>query len=478
MKLFYHPLLLIFLYVLLHLSIRLIFDNSIQVDDREQIIVAQEILLGYDMPQPPLYSWFAYFFFKIFGINLYALSILKYFLIFITFIFIHRISNLIFANKETASMAIFSYLLMVPFAWHMHQGFTHTIMLSLGIVMSTYYILKIIHGGNLWMYFMLGISLAIGILGKYSFIVYCVLMTLVLISDKEFRKKFLEYRSSVTLLTLFSLILPHFLWLVDNWRRIHAYAEARLEIESNTLSFIEVLNKLLIGGLGFLSPLILILIFINYDKIFNLKKSPKNISLNEILFRHFFLYLSFALILFTLFLDMKEVRVRWLHPILMIAPFWFFLIIDRHGGLSAKKNKIYFSLVISFTILIFAIRLAQNTIGPQLGYYGRLNIPINATLKSIPLSQKVSQIYTPDFNLGSHLFSIFKDKTIIIGNKIYGSEHLVENGKCLILFDNDGSADANKDQMEAKYGNFLEIKSNSSISNYRIYYKYLENNNC
>jgi len=480
MKIFYHPIFLIFLYLLLHLSIRLIFDNSIQVDDREQIISAQEILLGYDMPQPPLYSWLAYFFFKIFGVNLYALSILKYSLIFLTFIFIHKVANLVSDSIKNSSLVTFSFLLMVPFAWHMHQGFTHTIMLSLGIIMSTYYILKIIQGGNLWLFFMLGVSLAIGLLGKYSFILYLGLIVPVLLSNKKYREKFAEAKFSLTLLTLFSFTLPHFLWLAENWNTIYSYANTRLAIENNSLSFIEVLNKLLLGGLGFLSPLIIILFFITFDKLFFKARPSKKACLNEIFFRNFFLYLAFALVIFALFFDIKEVRVRWLHPILMIAPFWFFLVIERYGALNNKRIKVYLISVISFTFLVFAIRLLQNTVGPQFGYYGRLNIPINETLKSIPQYNfgEISKIKTPDFSLGAHLFSVFKDKTIIIGNKAYGDKSLIENKKCLFLFDNDGSADSNKDEMEANYGKFIEIESKSLISKYKIYYKFLNSNKC
>ena len=480
MKLFYHPIFLIFVYLLLHLSIRLIFNNSIQVDDREQIFYAQEILLGYNMPQPPLYSWLAYFFFKIFGVNLYALSILKYSLIFLTFVFIYKVANLVLHNIKNSSLVTFSFLLMTSFAWHMHQGFTHTIMLSLGIIMSTYYILKIIQGGNLWLFFMLGVSLAIGLLGKYSFVLYLGLTLLVLSSNKKYREKFTEARLSLTLLTLFSFTLPHFLWLTENWNRIYSFANARLGIENSSLSFLEVLNKLLLGGLGFLSPLIIILFFITFDRFFFKTRPYKKACLNEIFFRNFFLYLAFALVVFALFFDIKEVRVRWLHPILMIAPFWFFLLIERYDILSDKRIKFYLISGISFTFLVFAIRLLQNTVGPQFGYYGRLNIPINETLKSIPQYNfgEISKIKTPDFSLGAHLFSVFKEKTIVIGNKAYGDEPLIENKKCLFLFDNDGSADSNKDEMEAKYGKFIEIKSKSLISNYKIYYKFLNSNKC
>ena len=124
------PLFWIFLYVLFHILIRLLFSTTLQVDDAEQIIHAQDLLLGYSMPQPPLYSWLSWGMFKIFSTSLYALTLLKYALIALTFWFTWLVSGQLFQHLQTRYIATFSYLLMPSFAWHMHQGFTHTILLS------------------------------------------------------------------------------------------------------------------------------------------------------------------------------------------------------------------------------------------------------------------------------------------------------------------------------------------------------------
>jgi len=52
-----HPYVLLALYLVIHVFIRLFFSQTLQVDDAEQIRLSQEFLLGYPIPQPPMYSW-------------------------------------------------------------------------------------------------------------------------------------------------------------------------------------------------------------------------------------------------------------------------------------------------------------------------------------------------------------------------------------------------------------------------------------
>ncbi|HIC40125.1 MAG TPA: glycosyltransferase, partial [Piscirickettsiaceae bacterium] len=52
-------------YLVVHVFIRLFFSQTLQVDDAEQIRLSQELLLGYPIPQPPLYSWVSWGMFQI-----------------------------------------------------------------------------------------------------------------------------------------------------------------------------------------------------------------------------------------------------------------------------------------------------------------------------------------------------------------------------------------------------------------------------
>ena len=143
MKLFKNPLFWIATYLIVHVLIRLLFSTTLQVDDAEQVRHAQHLLLGYLIPQPPLYSWLSWVMFKALGTGLLALTLLKYVIIALTFWFTYLVSGQLFQHVQTRYFATFTYLLMPSFAWHMHQGFTHTILLGFGIILSLHALLSL-----------------------------------------------------------------------------------------------------------------------------------------------------------------------------------------------------------------------------------------------------------------------------------------------------------------------------------------------
>ena len=104
------PLFWLLIYLAIHFLIRVLFNQTLQVDDSEQIGHAQNLLLGYSIPQPPLYSWLTWIMFQIFGTGLFALTLLKYALISLTFWFTWLVSGQLFQHLQTRYIATFSYL--------------------------------------------------------------------------------------------------------------------------------------------------------------------------------------------------------------------------------------------------------------------------------------------------------------------------------------------------------------------------------
>jgi len=455
--------------------IRLTFNYSIQVDDREQILLAQELLLGYPIPQPPLYSWLSFIFFKSIGVGLLSLSLLKYILIFLTFYFIHKVAALSNDHAKHSALITYSFLLLPSFGWHMHQGFTHTILLGLGIIMTFYYFLKIENSGELKDYFLLGIAISIGVLSKYSFIIFLTIFFTTIIVSKSFRAKIVTYKFLVTMMIATILLTPHTLWIIDNWNDIWGWASARLKVSSvkEEASFITNLYNLGKAYIGFLSPLILFPLF-GFRKFFRPRIRPKT-TLEKFL-DYFVLIIIIVTINFAIFFDIAHIRVRWLHPILMLFPFWFYIKFSSRYSIKTKDIRFFVTVLISFTLLILNIRIAQNTFGPSLGYYGRLNVPILPTLKELPRETlaNVSTIKTSDDNLGAHLLSLFESKEIIIDNKKFNSDKRDIKLNCLITWDIDGSHDSNISNEFIDKNQVYEIINNK----YRLYYTIKDIKSC
>jgi 4-amino-4-deoxy-L-arabinose transferase-like glycosyltransferase len=166
----------------------LLLSQTLQVDDAEQIRLSQEFLFGYPIPQPPMYSWFSWGMFQIFGSGLFALTLLKYIIISLTFWFTWLVSGQLFQHLQTRYITTFSYLLMPSFAWHMHQGFTHTILLGFGIILTLHALLSLKENNSIKNYLYFGLVLGIGLMAKYSFLLFIVPLFTSAVSIASFRK--------------------------------------------------------------------------------------------------------------------------------------------------------------------------------------------------------------------------------------------------------------------------------------------------
>ncbi len=204
----------------IHFLVRILLSQTLQVDDAEQIDHAQNLLLGYPIPQPPLYSWLSWSMFEIFGTGLLALTILKYVLIALTFWLTWLVSNQLFQHLQTRYIATFSYLLMPSFAWHMHQGFTHTILLGFGIILSLHALLRVKDSPNLKNYAYLGFAFGIGLMAKYSFLLFMIPVLISALSISSFRKVILQPGFLLTLAVFILIIAPHAYWLTQHYQEV------------------------------------------------------------------------------------------------------------------------------------------------------------------------------------------------------------------------------------------------------------------
>jgi len=431
-----NPLLFILSGLAIHFIIRMLFSETIQVDDREQVYFGQFLNLGYQMPQPPLYSWLSWLFFYFFGSNLLALSIIKYLLISLTFYFIFKIANKIFESKLLIATTLASFLLMPSFFWHMHQGFTHTVLLGLGIVATLYYLFKLSEFQSWKNYLLFGVCISIGLLSKYSYIIYFLILVLTILVNRNYRDLVFNRKIFISLGIIFILSSPHYLWLLDNFNSISTEAKSRLLIDEINVIHLENFSKILKAYIGFLSPLILFFIPFIFKRD---RKESNDKSQNHIyFFRNFFIIVLILSIIFGSFYEIEKIKIRWLHPLLMISPFWLLLELK----VFKFANRKFFSFIIKgaifLTILVYSIRVAQMTIGPNLGFYGRLNVPISTTLRKIPNEfLKNSVIFTKDFDIFSHLFNVFPFNPVIYDGKTFNQQKNVIFRNCLIISTNE-----------------------------------------
>jgi len=460
-----NPLIFFSVYLLLHFLIRVSLSDTFQLDDREQVIHSQILSLGYMMPQPPLYGWLSWLFFKIFGVGIFSLTLLKYSLIYLTFFFIHRLTQKLFVNQVLQKICFYSFLLMPSFFWHMHQGFTHTILLGLSIILSVYVFNELRRSQTGLNYFFFGVVIALGFYSKYSYLIFFPLLIISALFVKEFRKVILDKKISITLITVLILISPHLFWLLTNIEAINEMASKRLMINKTELNYLENTLNISSGLIGFIFPLIIPFIFLSKRlKNFNQKFSENSFFK---LFTVFYIILLANILILSALHNFPMVKVRWLHPIMMMFPFWFISFIDTKEDITAVFYKRFMIFVLFLITIVLGVRFVQNSYGPELGYVSRVNTPVIETLKKLPnkMLRCYDTIITDDYDIYTHSLTIFEDKNLYIDAPGVPFRPEIKNeDKFLFL------SVSNDTQ------NFVSTKIGSDT--YRIYYSETSKNTC
>jgi len=426
-------------YILIHLALRVYFSQTLQVDDAEQIRFSQDLLLGYPIPQPPMYSWLSWIMFQIFGTGLLALTLLKYAIISLTFWFTWLVSGQLFQHLQTRYIATFSYLLMPSFAWHMHQGFTHTILLGFGIILSLHALLSLKENNSIKNYLYLGLALGIGLMAKYSFLLFMVPLLISAVTVASFRNVITNKKILLSIGIFILIIGPHTYWLTQHYQEIFLSIDQKLKVTSDNLLVdrIRSVGQFTGAAIAFVVPFSLIFIINSWRKIFNIDKQASKDD-STLLLNRFYLIILVSIIILAIFVSMPHFKVRWFHPLMMIFPLWMLARIERKAILSKPIMRWFAGITIIFTVLVLSIRIVQVTVGPELGQYGRLNQPIIETFDKLPASAiEGSIIKTRDGFIGSHLLSHYQKHNIIIGGRNFEKEQYKESTQCLWLWDDD-----------------------------------------
>jgi 4-amino-4-deoxy-L-arabinose transferase-like glycosyltransferase len=328
---------------------------------------------------------------------------------------------------------------MPSFAWHMHQGFTHTILLGFGIILSLHALLSLKENSSIKNYLYFGLALGIGLMAKYSFLLFIIPLLISAATVASFRKIIINQKILLSIGIFILIIGPHAYWLTQHYQEIFLSIDQKLKVTSDNLLVdrIRSVGQFAGAAIAFVVPFSLIFIINSWRKIFNIDKQTSKDD-SSLLLNRFYLIILVSVILLAIFVSMPHFKVRWFHPLMMIFPLWMLARIERKTILSKPIMRWFSGITIIFTVLILSIRIAQVTVGPEFGQYGRLNRPIIETFDKLPTSAiEGSIIKTRDGFIGSHLLSHYQKHNVLIKDRSFRKEHYENSTQCLWLWDDD-----------------------------------------
>lgn len=342
------------LYFLCHLILRIVSNNTLTIDESEQMMLAQQFSFGYNS-QPPLYTWIQILFFKIFGVSIFAIAVLKNSFLFLLYLFTYLGAKEVTRDKSVSALCSISMALLFQIAWVAQIDQIHSVAVTTSAAATLYIFLRIAKGQKTIDYFFLGIACGCGFLFKYNFLLLILSMLLVSLVTSDLRQKVFTPKIVISIATALLIIIPHGVWFFQNTTLATVETIDRMHFDQTGNPFINSaygILDLLIANIAFISPFwIIFLAFFRKDL------QPDQYFQKNWLAR---IYVSIFLMLLLIIVmsGTTNIKERWLQPYLFFFPFWAILHVKSSAlGIKAGNFALTAAFFMVVVIIIIPIRL-------------------------------------------------------------------------------------------------------------------------
>lgn len=348
-KLDYRNLGIITIYSLVFFVIRILpSSHSMTYDEAEQFIDASSFQLGY-LDQPPLYSWIIKCFSLVFGMNTTMMVFVYHLIAFIFLVSIYFLLKEIWQDKY-AWLIQCSFLFFFIFSYDFYRYTIHTALASMFCALSMLIFIRIFKYKLLRDYALLGLCFGLGLLSKYNFLFFIVVLVLACLSSKTSRSILLNSKANLSILIMLLVFAPHFYWLYENDFPSIAYAMQRGEAGDSTINYIGVLLNTYWNVLVYLG--VFILFFFKDFNSKHLEDEPFFITLRMAG------VLSILVPLFAIIvLQAGNFSQRWMAPLNIFIPLALFSFVEFKE--KSLRYKLFFIVCTIMALVFYGARISS-----------------------------------------------------------------------------------------------------------------------
>jgi 4-amino-4-deoxy-L-arabinose transferase-like glycosyltransferase len=368
------PLLLFAGYFLLQWLLRIFNGGSFELDEAEQLVLGQRLQLGYS-PEPPLYTWLQIPLFKLLGDGVAALSLLKNLLLFATYTSTYFIAIHCGLNRQRASLAALSMLLLPQLGWESQRDLTHSVLVTTLAAASLWAVLALLDGVQRWpRYLLLGVLIGLGVLSKWNYVLFALALLVTLAS---LRPGLLRRPAALlTLLVAAALVAPFLLWMQENLSLATATSyKLRVDDSGYWQSLGSGTLSLLYAHIKFA-----VLFIVTFVLVFQPWKFQRQSAADRqqppglrFLVRLFWVTLG-ILLLFLLVSGTTFYRERWLLPLLFYLPVLLLALLPEDLW-DAGRVRRYQQLLLTLMLVVLLGMAARVHLLPLAGKHTKPHFP-------------------------------------------------------------------------------------------------------
>ena len=361
-----------YIFVLTHLTIWTLIpsltNNNLPLDTIEALAWGSNLDWGFNK-HPPASAFFLEVFFQIFGAQDWAFYLLSSIFVVITFYYVFKFAFEILGDLKLSFIsvllleAIYFYNFTTP---EFNVNVSQLPFWSLVV----YYSWKIYDTKEIKFLdcFLVGLFAAIGFLSKYLFIYLLVsidLLFIYLIFLKK-NKKF-DFKYLITIEVFLILLVPHFIWLLNNDFITVLYGLKRTGFEeASILNHLQFPVIFLLKQIGILIPFFF-LIWLLVIKI----KFKINLKEKKLLFLLFINILPIILMFLTSLVTGSKIRTMWMTPFYLFFGVLFVYLFQSQINLNKIKSFLYGFLFLFFLSPIIYSYVSITQIDKRTDYQGK-----------------------------------------------------------------------------------------------------------
>jgi 4-amino-4-deoxy-L-arabinose transferase-like glycosyltransferase len=367
--------------------LRLLLAQGVGLDDAEQLVFSQHPQLGYGI-QPPLYSWLLWALTQLFGVRLELVALLREALLGAILIVSWLAAREVFASRRLALLVVLSLLCYPQILIDLHREGTHTLLLSLACALSLYLGLLLLRQASAWRYLALGLVVGMGMLSKYSYVVFAGGLLLAALSLAEGRRVLFDRRILLTLGASLLVLLPHGYWALLLAPQTLGQVGGAVATETGRMAEASWLVSLVSGNLdllratlGTIAPLLLIyglaLLIANPPRETVGEADAVGVRLAGRLLLFEWLWFSLGMLLF----GATHFHSHWMAPLLLSAPIPLLALLRRRLTATGIRRLLISGLCVA--LLGPGIWLSTMLTPDRFGHYERAAAPFAELAQSL-----------------------------------------------------------------------------------------------
>lgn len=398
-----------------HVTLRLLLVDVMEVDHVEQAVAAQGLSLSYGARQPPLYTWLQLAAFEVFGIGQFAFIALKYALVAAFLMLYYGTARRLGMRSDIAALAVLSLSLLYQVGWKFHFGVTHTLLLSVAVAGAPFALARALHRPTPARWAWVGFALGIGLMAKYGFAAYLAAFVCATAAVPAMRRAVPRAGLATAAGVLVVTGAPIGAFVLGRLGTVAGVYETTLTRGDAAIG--EGLLALALALAGFLAPLLVVVPPI-YPRVFHVPilastTAPLTGADWDRWFKVFHATIALILLGLVLFGGLAEFKERWMHPFALLIPLWWFLRVDALYRAARRRHRTLLAIIVGWSLFVLGYRIALDSIGPPLCSGCRQFTPYAVLTDALePHADEFVSFLTEDEHLAGNLRVRFPDHNV------------------------------------------------------------------